>query len=140
MSSGSERQLCAYLQTDWSGVTHVAQITRRRTHKGEATVEVAYLLAILPSETQAPQALFALNRGHWSIENSLHDVRDVTFAEDRSRIRTGHAPHVLAACRNLAIPLIHRSGSSHVAAALRSFSYHPRCALTLLLSQASPPQ
>src|SRR5438105_5207875 len=40
-----------------------------------------------------------------TIENSLHYVRDVTFAEDRSHIRTGHAPQLLAACRNLAITL-----------------------------------
>src|SRR5260221_7555049 len=75
-----------------------------------------------------------------SYQNSLHYVRDVTFAEDRSRIRTGHAPQLLAACRNLAITLIHRSGSSHIAASRRSFSYHPRRAFDLLLSRASPQQ
>jgi hypothetical protein len=76
----------------------------------------------------------------YTIENCLHSVRDVTFAEDRSRIRTGHAPQLLAACRNLAITLIHRSGSSHIAASRRSFSYHPRTAFDLLLSRASPQQ
>ena len=75
-----------------------------------------------------------------SYQNSLHYVRDVTFAEDRSRLRTGHAPQLLAACRNLVITLIHRSGSSHIAAARRSFSYHPRAAFDLLLSRASPQQ
>jgi hypothetical protein len=73
-----------------------------------------------------------------TIENRFHYVRDVTFAEDRSRIRTDHAPHLLVACRNLAITLIYRSGSSHIAAARRSFSYHPRAAFDLLLSRASP--
>ena len=37
----------------------------------------------------SPQRLRALNRGHWSMENRSHYVRDVTFAEDRSRIRVG---------------------------------------------------
>jgi predicted transposase YbfD/YdcC len=99
------------LQACWPGVSHVAQLTRTRTEKNKTTVEVVYLIAILPSGSDGPQSLLALSRGHWGIENSLHYVRDVTFAEDRSRIRTGHAPQLLAACRNLAIILIHRSGS-----------------------------
>src|SRR5947209_8866243 len=92
----------------WPGVTHVAQLTRSRTEKGQTTVEVAYLIAILPPGLDGPPSLLTLSRRHWGIENSLHYVRDVTFAEDRSRIRTGHAPQLLAACRNLAITLIHR--------------------------------
>jgi hypothetical protein len=42
-------------------------------------------------------------RGHWSIENPIHYVRDVTFGEDRSTVRTGHAPDNLATLRNLVI-------------------------------------
>jgi predicted transposase YbfD/YdcC len=133
-------EMSSYLQADWPGVTHVAQLTRTRTAKDITSIEVAYLIAILPPGSEAPPALLALSRGHWGIENSLHYVRDVTFAEDRSRIRTGHAPQLLAACRNLAITLIHRSGSSHIAASRRSFSYHPRRAFDLLLSRASPQQ
>jgi predicted transposase YbfD/YdcC len=129
-----------YLQACWPGVTHVAQLTRTRTAKDKTTVEVVYLIAILPSGSDGPQSLLALSRGHWGIENSLHSVRDVTFAEDRSRIRTGHAPQLLAACRNLAMTLIHRSGSSHIAASRRSFSYHPRRAFDLLFARASPQQ
>jgi predicted transposase YbfD/YdcC len=53
-----------------------------------------------------PQRLLELNRGHWAIENSLHYVRDVTFAEDLSQIRTKTAPHVMASLRNLAISLL----------------------------------
>ncbi len=131
-------EMGSYLQPDWPGVTHVAQLTRTRTEKGQTTVEVVYLIAILPSNCDGPQSLLALSRGHWGIENRLHYVRDVTFAEDRSRIRTGHAPQLLAACRNLAITLIHRSGSSHIAASHRSFSYHPRRAFDLLFARASP--
>ncbi len=104
------------------------------------TVEVVFLIAILPPAADEPSSLLALCRGHWAIENRLHDVRDVTFVEDRSRIRTGHAPQLLAACRNLAIPLIHRSGSSHIATAHRSFSSHPCRAFNLLFAKASPQQ
>jgi hypothetical protein len=38
----------------------------------------------------------AHQRGHWGIENRTHYVRDVTFGEDHSQLRTGHAPHNLA--------------------------------------------
>jgi hypothetical protein len=60
--------------------------------------------------------LLSLNRGHWSIENRSHSVRDVSFGEDRSRLRAGNAPQIMAALRNLAITLIHRAGSCHIKA------------------------
>jgi predicted transposase YbfD/YdcC len=134
------QELCPYLQAEWPGITHVAQLTRTRTEKSGTSIEVVYLITILPFEHDRPDDLLTLVRGHWAIENSLHYVRDVTFAEDRSRIRTGSAPQILAACRNLALTLIHRSGSSHIAASRRSYSYHPRRAFDLLFARASPPQ
>lgn len=47
----------------------------------------------------------ASRRGHWTIENPIHYVRDVTFGEDRSTARTEHAPENLATLRNLVIGL-----------------------------------
>jgi predicted transposase YbfD/YdcC len=101
---------------------------RRGTHR-----EVRFLLTSLTPERAGPARLLALARGHWSIE-SRHFVRDVTFGEDRSPLRTGDAPQILAACRNLAHTLIRRTGTSAIAAARRAFSYHPARALALLLS------
>ena len=69
----------------------------------------------------------------------MHYVRDVTFGEDRSRLRTGHAPQALAALRNLVITLIHRSGSSEIAASRRAFACHPRRAFNLLLTAPAAP-
>ncbi len=101
---------------------------RRGAHR-----EVRFLLTSLPPQQAAPERLLALARGHWSIE-SRHYVRDVTFGEDRSALRTGAAPQILAALRNLALTLIRRSGTTAIAAARRSFSYHPTRALDLLLA------
>ena len=56
--------------------------------------------------------------------NRLHWVRDVTFDEDRSQVRTGAAPQVLAGLRNLVISLVRRAGHSNVAAALRRHNAH----------------
>ncbi len=59
-------------------------------------------------------------------------MRDVTFGEDRSPLRSGDAPQILAALRNLTHTLIRRTGTTAIAAARRSFSYHPTRALPLL--------
>src|SRR5438105_14432536 len=61
-----------------------------------------------------------------SYQNRVHYVRDVSFGEDRSRLRSGSAPQLMAALRNLAITLIHRTGSSQIAASRRHFAAHPR--------------
>jgi hypothetical protein len=66
--------------------------------------------------------LLELNRAHWSIENRLHWVRDVTFDEDRCRIRKGAGAQVMASLRNLAISLLRMAGACYIAPALRACS------------------
>jgi predicted transposase YbfD/YdcC len=58
------------------------------------------------------RALRGSIRGHWRIETRLHSVRDGTFDEARSRVRTGAAPHVMAALRNPALTLLRRAGQT----------------------------
>ena len=65
-------------------------------------------------------------RGHWSIENSEHYVRDETFGEDRSRIRKGSGPQVMATLRNLVMKLIRRLGLANIAQALRDFGWEAK--------------
>src|SRR6266567_6643217 len=103
-----------YLAPTWPLVRQVAHLTRTVTVRktGKTTQEVVYLITDLTQIQASPRRLLDLTRGHWSIENGLHYVRDVSFGEDRSRLRTGSAPQIMAALRNLAITLIHRSGSS----------------------------
>jgi predicted transposase YbfD/YdcC len=124
----------AYL-ADWPLIEQVAELTRtviiRKT--GETSQEVVYLMTALTPLEASPQRLLELVRGHWSIENSSHYVRDVTFHEDRSRLRSGHAPQIMAALRNLVITLFHRQGTSQIAATRRHFASHPSHAFALLL-------
>lgn len=128
-------EMNAYLAPRWPYVAQVAQLTRSVTKASKTSTEVVYLITTLSPTKASPQRLLALNRGHWSIENRSHYVRDVSFGEDRSRLRTGHAPQIMAALRNLVITLIHRSGSSQITATRRHFASYPHQALALLVSQ-----
>ncbi len=122
-------ELTAYLSVRWPHLQQVAELTRIVTCKGKTTQEVLYLITDLTPQQASPQRLLQVNRGHWRIENGLHYVRDVDFGEDRSCLRSGNAPQVMAAVRNLVITLIHRVGSSQIAATRRYFAYHPEQAL-----------
>jgi hypothetical protein len=81
--------------------------------------EIAYGITSLTPEEAPPYRLLELNRMHWSIENSLHWVRDETFGEDRSQIRTGNAPRVMATLKNLVITILRRCGATNIAKAVR---------------------
>ena len=85
---------------------------------------LARSLAGLPANAACSARLADYLRGHWSIE-ALHHVRDTTFAEDISQVRTGSAPQVMAALRNLAIGVLCRAGPLNLAAALRHHSRNP---------------
>jgi predicted transposase YbfD/YdcC len=125
-------EMNSYLAPDWHLVAQVAEVTRTVTSKGETSTEVVYLITDLCPQQASPLRLLSLVRGHWGIENGLHSMRHVSFQEDRSRLRSGHAPHLLAAFRNLAISLLHRSGSSQISSTCHSFSYHPEQTLAPL--------
>jgi hypothetical protein len=60
------------------------------------------------------------------------DPRDVTYDEDRSQLRTGHGPQVMAALRNLAVGALSRAGPVTLAAALRHHSRDPARTLATL--------
>jgi hypothetical protein len=90
-----------------------------------------YAITSLPCQLARPARLADLLRGHWAIE-ALHHVRDTTFAEDDSQVRTGAAPNAMAVLRNLAIGVLSRAGPVNVAAALRRHARDPRRPLASL--------
>jgi hypothetical protein len=94
--------------------------------------EVVYAVTSLTPEAADAKRLLAINRGHWCIENRLHWVRDVTFDEDRSQVRTGSGPQVMATLRNLAISLLRLQDVNNIAKSLRSFGRNPERAIRLL--------
>ena len=109
------------------------QVTRRtrpvcaRTgRRGRWRTETVYAITDLAPHQARPHEIAAWIRGHWQIENGLHWVRDVTFAEDLSQVRTGSSPQVMATLRNLVISLHRLAGATNIAKALR---HHGRNAL-----------
>ena len=109
--------LNAYL--DWPGVAQVGQVESVVVKDGTTTTEVRSFITSVPrSEANAGQLLEWV-RGHWSIENRSHYVRDVTMGEDASRVRKGSGPHVMAAVRNATIGFLRLTGATNIAEAIR---------------------
>lgn len=122
----------------WSSVRQVYRVTRTRTTRDPATktnqttTEVAYGITSLSRSQADAQRLLSLNRGHWGIENRAFYVRDEAFGEDRSRVRQGAAPQVLAAIRNAVLTLLRLDKVSNITATLRTFAWNSHLALTKL--------
>jgi predicted transposase YbfD/YdcC len=98
------------------------------------SIETRYYVTDLDEKLASADQLFRLVTGHWSIENSLHWVRDVTYGEDLSQVRTGTLPRFLATLRNLAIGIIRHATyrSVNIAAATRQLARQPGLTLDLL--------
>jgi predicted transposase YbfD/YdcC len=114
----------------FEGAAQVAQLRRTVTKKGKTTVEVVYL--ITSDGSASPETLAAWARRHWHIENKLHWVRDVTYQEDKSLVRTGNAPRVMASLRSLAVSILRLDGHANIAAANRHHARDPQRTLKLL--------
>jgi predicted transposase YbfD/YdcC len=109
--------LNAYL--DWPGVAQVGQVQSVVVKDGQTSTEVRTFVTSVPRSTAGAGRLLEWVRGHWSIENRSHYVRDVTMGEDASRVRTGSGPQVMAAVRNATIGLLRLTGATNIAGALR---------------------
>jgi len=117
----------------------VIQVTRKRTVGGSQastrrrrwqTVTVSAITSLGFAQA-SPARLADLLRGHWAIE-ALHHLRDVTFAEDASQVRTCAGPHVMATLRNLVIGMLSWAGPGNLAAALRHHARDPARPLATL--------
>lgn len=88
---------------DWKDLKSICRVTRTYTEKGTAKSEVRYFISSLVADAKR---LSAAVRGHWSVENNLHWVLDMTFAEDRSRARSNHAQENLGLLRRWVLSVI----------------------------------
>jgi predicted transposase YbfD/YdcC len=133
---------CRQLQTskalndylDWPGVAQVFRLERRKVEKktGEVTTQVVYGITSLSQEEVDAERLLSLARQHWHIENKSHWVRDVIFDEDRSQLRQGRLPQVMATLRNTVIGLLRAHTMDAIAKARRRFAARPEEAMRLV--------
>jgi predicted transposase YbfD/YdcC len=100
----------------WPGLAQVFEVGRHVIIQktGQERIEVVYGVTSLAAEWATPARVLDLVRGHWSIENKSHWVRDVTFDEDRSQVRCGSIPQIMAALRNTAIGLLRWAGHTNI--------------------------
>jgi predicted transposase YbfD/YdcC len=121
-----QRTLQAVTVTAGLAFPHAAQALRitRRTRPlsgGKWRTITVYAVTSLAFGQATPAELAEWIRGHWQIE-ALHHIRDVTYAEDASQVRTRSGPHVMATLRNLAITLLRQAGHANIAAACRHYA------------------
>ena len=125
---------------DWPGVHQVCKVERVTQQKGKESRDVRYAITSLGKRV-GPVELLQHIRGHWGIENRLHYVRDVTFGEDASQVRTGSAPEVMGpsvgrpvgpALRNAVIGVLRNEGATNIAAAIRENGWKPDNVFRLL--------
>jgi predicted transposase YbfD/YdcC len=117
------------------GVRQIAKVIRTRTvtcwkSNGKrralvvrTTSETVYLVTSLSSREAAPEHIAAYARGHWSIENQVHLVRDVTLREDSSKVHSRNRARNLTTLRNTEIGLIRQHGRNDIAATIRDAKY-----------------
>jgi predicted transposase YbfD/YdcC len=112
------------------------QITRKTRPRsgGRWKTVTVYAVTSLAAWQARPDELAAWIRQHWQIE-ALHYIRDVTYREDASHIRTGSGPAIMAALRNLAIAILKLCGWNNIAKANREHARDARrCLATLGLT------
>jgi predicted transposase YbfD/YdcC len=120
--------------TGFAGVRQAYRLEREVTHNksGKVSREVVCGITSLPRLLAGAGRLLELVRGHWTIENRVHYVRDVTLGEDASQVRVGNIPQVMAAFRNAALAVLRKDGYANVAAARRYLAANPKQALRLI--------
>jgi predicted transposase YbfD/YdcC len=119
---------------DWPAAEQVFQLQRstRIKNTGKLRNDTVYGVTNMTEEQATPEALLKLCRGHWTIENRSHWVRDVTFDEDRSSVRSRSIPQLMAALRNITIALMRVTGHTNIAAACRTNAAKPHRVLAFI--------
>ena len=90
-------------QDRWAGLRSIVMIEARRIVAAQESLERRFYISSLPAESAR---ISASVRGHWGIENRVHWVLDVSFSEDRSRIRKDHGAENMSLLRRLTLNLI----------------------------------
>jgi len=109
--------------TTFPHISQVGKIVRERTINNVTSTETSYVITSLSPQRGNSRDILTSVTGHWQIENGSHYVRDDSMGEDRSRIRKGAGPQVMATLRNLSIGIIRCAGGTNVAEEMRGFAW-----------------
>lgn len=120
----------------WPGAAQIFVVERKVSRGGtkgrKHSRALVYGITSLPRERAGAEELLRLNRGHWSIENRSHWVKDVVLGEDASQVASGKIARILAALRSTVLNLVRAERAPNVAARLRRIAARPAEGLTLL--------
>jgi predicted transposase YbfD/YdcC len=120
---------------NWPAVGQAGLIERVRMAKNTGQIlsheREFFVTSLIPQRASPPQ-LLQINRGHWTIENKSHYVRDVSFNEDASRVRKGSSAQVMAAFRNVTLAMLRRVGVTRIREAFIKNSVQPLNSLCYL--------
>jgi len=105
------------------------EVTNCKTQKTNS--ELVSCITSLSKDKATPDMLLQDNRLHWFIEDRLHYVRDFTFDEDRSQVKTKNGPQMMACIRNFVISIFNLLGLNKIASAVRFFASRPHRALAV---------
>jgi len=115
----------------WGSIRSVAWVDSRRTVKGKVSVERRYYVSSLQQDAMLAGRCI---RGHWSVENSLHYVLDVTFGDDASRVRCGHAAENMHRLKQMGLNLLmQKKGNKSLASLRKSLGWSDKALLNLLI-------
>jgi hypothetical protein len=117
---------------DGPGVAQVGPIEGVVEQDGKVSQPTRWFITGAPRELADAGVLLRWARGHWSIENRSHYVRDVTLGEDASRIRKGCGPEIMAALRDAAIGFLRATGATKIAETIRRNASQVRTLFTKL--------
>ena len=110
---------------DFPGARSIAVIERKFENKkrgGYSSEQVAYISSLVQPD---PASLLAIARSHWTIENSFHYIKDVTFNEDRQIIRIGNGPFNMSLLRSFAISVANLANAKSMPDAIGHFKNYP---------------
>jgi len=125
----TERRTLRVAPCDDTLLPGARQVFRLRRDTGgldgvRTSKEIIHGIVSVHADLAGPEHLNQYARGHWTVENSLHWTRDVTFHEDDSQIRTGTAPRAMASFRNLSLNTIRLARRANIAHARRDLHDH----------------
>ena len=119
---------------DCPGVSQVFQYSYsyKDLNTGEEKHKIHYGITSLSPKKASAERLLSLRRGHWSIENKSHWMRDTLLGEDTSSVRCGAIPQVMAALRNTALSVFRFTGATRIADMMKYYASNPKLAVNII--------